>query len=94
MYIHLISDLPNFVIAVALLHIQVVTRETIGLCEDEHSFVPDILCRWIPDAFHAPKEVALSAFAYLQIVRSLLSVLYGIDGLDVMCRLCVKRRAV
>jgi hypothetical protein len=77
-YIHLISDVPNFAIAVALLHIQVVTRETVGLCEDEHSFLPDLLCGWIPDAFHAPKEVSMSAFAYLQITRSLLSVIYGV----------------
>eukprot|EP01043_Picozoa_sp_COSAG02_P027812 COSAG02_NODE_1656_length_11472_cov_4.522729_2_plen_799_part_00 len=78
MYIHLIADVPNFAIAVSLLHIQVVTRETVGLCEDEHSFLPDLLCGWIPDAFHAPKEVSLSVFAYLQITRSLLSMIYGI----------------
>ena len=80
MYIHLIADVPNFVIAVALLHIQVVTRETVGMCEDEHSFLPDMLCGWIPDAFHAPKEVSLSVFAYLQISRSLVSMVYGIIG--------------
>ena len=53
-------------------------EESKRLCSGQDSFLPDVMCGWMPDWVDAPAEGSRSAFAYLSIIRAILSMLFGI----------------
>ena len=48
------------------------------MCDGQDQLLPDLLCGWMPDGWDAPAEGVHTLFAYLQILRAVLSMLYGI----------------
>ena len=92
-YLYLIADVPHLTIAVATLCIQWETAESKRVCADQATFFSESMCGWMPSWLDAPAEGSQSLFAYLSILRALISLLSGFIGW-LVSGYCCKKTAV